>query len=56
MLSAPTCPRDGHDQHVVVKDGIQRSDQRPRQRWRCTAPGGEFLRTQFDSRAAAFSL
>ena len=44
MPNAPTCPRDGHDQHVIVKDGIQRSDQRPRQRWRCTAPDGTYHR------------
>jgi len=43
-MATPTCPHLGHEDYYVVKDGVKHSEQRPRQRWRCTAPSGEFHR------------
>ena len=39
----PVCPR-GHPEGRVVRDGIQKDGGRPRQRWRCILPGGEYHR------------
>lgn len=39
----PACPR-GHPDGRVVRDGLQKDGGRPRQRWRCTLPGGSYHR------------
>ena len=44
MANTPTCPRQGHEERYVVRDGVQHSNQRSRQRWRCTAPDGTYHR------------
>lgn len=44
MANTPTCPRAGHEEYIVVRDGIQHSPLRDRQRWRCSAPDGTYHR------------
>ena len=40
----PSCPREGHERHRVVRDGWKGTAPRRRQRWRCIAPDGKFHR------------
>lgn len=43
MAAVPACAR-GHEDGHVVRDGVQRSGGRARQRWRCTLPDASYHR------------
>lgn len=44
MADLPVCPRPGHGETRVIRDGVQRRGGRERQRYRCVLPDGSYHR------------